>query len=142
MNGVKICATSKDDGLCLLERCVHHEHAAMKTSSPHIATSFSSPRWWVRLEKLLTELYRLGEREPAAAVATLPDSTPLGARKVLHLRQSSGVQRIHVRQGVVWLTRTPADGDLILQAGDQLELDHGWPVVMQALQDARIDFWH
>lgn len=93
------------------------------------------------MERLLSALYRLYEREPSAEVATLPDTSQLRSGRVVHLRKSSAVRRIHVRQGAVWLTRTPADGDVILQAGDKLDLDHGWPVVVQALQDSRVDLW-
>jgi len=93
------------------------------------------------VEKLLRALYHLYEREPVAAVATLPDTRQLQNRQVFHLRRAENVSHIHVRQGVVWLTRTPADGDVILQAGDRLELEHGWPIVVQALQDSRVDLW-
>lgn len=113
----------------------------MKTTHARIPLPLEAPRWWVRLEKLLAALYRLHEREPAADMATLPEASHLHSGRVLRLKRTSAVSRIHVRQGAVWLTRTPADGDVILQAGDKLELDHGWPIVMQALQDSRVDLW-
>lgn len=103
--------------------------------------SFSVSGWWGRLEKLLADLYHLYEREPERVVAPLPDKLCLATRQVIRLRKTAGVRGIHVRQGAVWLTRTPGDGDIILQAGDQLELEHGWPVVVQALQESRVDLW-
>lgn len=111
----------------------------MKATHARLSLPLEAPRWWVRLEKLLAALYRLHEREPAAAVATPPDTSHLRCGRVLRLKKTSNISRIHVRQGAVWLTRTPADGDVILRAGDKLDLDHGWPIVVQALQDSRVD---
>lgn len=114
----------------------------MKTTHARLPLPLAAPRRWARLEKLLAALYHLYEREPAAAVATLPDTRQLQNRQVLRLRKAENVSHIHVRQGAVWLTRTPADGDVILQAGDRLDLEHGFPIVVQALQDSRVDLWN
>lgn len=40
---------------------------------------------------------------------------------------------LRVTRGIVWLTTTPAGGDIILREGDRLTLDRDWPVVVQAV---------
>lgn len=110
----------------------------MNPTNPPLTAS----RWWTRLENFLAALYRLYEREPATTLATLPDTRHLQNRQVFRLNRASKVSHLHVHEGVVWLTRTPADGDVILRAGDRLDLGHGWPIVVQALQDSRVDLWN
>lgn len=114
----------------------------MKTTDSRLSLPFSAALWWARVEKMLAALYQLYEREPAAAVNPLPETRQLQNRQVFRLRKTEDVSRIQVRQGAVWLTRTPADGDVILRAGDRLDLEHGWPIVVQALQDSHVDLWH
>ncbi len=115
---------------------------AMKTTTARLSLPLSTPRWWARLEKFLAALYHLYEGKPATTLATQPKTRQLQNRQVVRLRKAKDVSRIHVRQGAVWLTRTPADGDVILRAGDRLDLGHGWPIVVQALQDSHVDVWH
>ncbi len=57
--------------------------------------------------------------------------------EMLCLEKSSGVNRLEVRQGVVWVTETPATRDVLLQAGDRFEFSGRWPVVVQALGEAQ-----
>ncbi|MGB8353833.1 MAG: DUF2917 domain-containing protein [Chthoniobacteraceae bacterium] len=57
--------------------------------------------------------------------------------EMLCLEKSSGVNRLEVRQGVVWVTETPATRDVLLQAGDRFEFSGRWPVVVQALEEAQ-----
>lgn len=42
---------------------------------------------------------------------------------------------IRATRGAVWLTTTPADGDVILRAGDSITLRGGRPVVMQGVDE-------
>ncbi|MGV3659172.1 MAG: DUF2917 domain-containing protein [Prosthecobacter sp.] len=114
----------------------------MKTTNVRLSLPLSAPRWWARMEKLLGALYQLYEREPARPAAPLPDTWHLQNRQVIRLNKASNASRLHVRRGAVWLTRTPADADVILRAGDKLDLEHGWPIIVQALQDSCVDLVH
>jgi len=53
--------------------------------------------------------------------------------ETLRLGKTSGVSGILVEEGVVWLTETSGDGDIILQAGERFEFSNRWPVVIQSL---------
>jgi hypothetical protein len=55
------------------------------------------------------------------------------------LRKCSRLRTVDVRQGVVWLTGTPAGGDVILHCGDRFDFGNQWPFVLQALEDAEIE---
>jgi hypothetical protein len=57
---------------------------------------------------------------------------------VLRLEKHSGVRRIRVARGLVWLTGTPARGDILLSAGEAMELPEQWPFVVQALEGAEL----
>lgn len=96
-------------------------------------------RVWQKVNEGLNSLYRLHERNPAVMLERRSDSAQLGARKVMRLMERSGIERIHVREGIVWLTSTPAGGDVLLRAGEQYTLKDGWPFVVEALADARVD---
>ncbi|MGA3007584.1 MAG: DUF2917 domain-containing protein [Opitutaceae bacterium] len=54
--------------------------------------------------------------------------------QVIRLGKTSGVDRIEVKHGAVWLTGTPANGDVIVSTGEHFELRDNWPFVMQALE--------
>ena len=59
----------------------------------------------------------------------------LHAGHVLRLDRQAAVAGLRVVDGAVWATTTPADGDIVLQAGDALaDLQHV-PIVIQALAD-------
>lgn len=45
---------------------------------------------------------------------------------------------ITATRGTIWLTHTPAEGDIILRTGEQLAISDGWPVVIQAITDAEV----
>lgn len=114
----------------------------MKTSTHLMWPAVSLFQWWNGVEKLMTGLYRLYEREPEAHLTAQPHKVSLADGEVLRLEKASGIQKLRVRQGRVWLTRTPADGDILLKRGDEVELDHGWPIVVQSLENhARVDVW-
>lgn len=46
--------------------------------------------------------------------------------------------RIEVLRGTIWLTGTPAEKDVVLQAGDEFRLADGEKFVIEALTDAEI----
>ena len=55
---------------------------------------------------------------------------------MLRLEKNSSVTNIEIKSGIVWLTGTPANGDVLLQDGDQFELQNNWPYVIEALEQA------
>src|SRR5690242_18153967 len=54
--------------------------------------------------------------------------------EVVKLEKSCGAARIKVKSGILWLKSTPAENDVLLQAGDTFELGDCWPYVVQALE--------
>lgn len=63
----------------------------------------------------------------------------LGRDGVIQLEEHCGARRLHVRRGTVWLTGTPANSDVLLQAGHRFRLTGQWPFVLQAIGDADIE---
>ena len=79
----------------------------------------------------------------AAMLRALPSTARTRAvrmanAEVIRLDKKSGVKSIEVIRGIVWLTGTPADGDIILQEDDRFVLSTSWPYVLQALNEAEI----
>jgi hypothetical protein len=58
----------------------------------------------------------------------------LARDEVIRLERRSGIKRIEIKTGVVWLTGTPASGDVLLRAGDVFECQKNWPYVLEALE--------
>ena len=48
------------------------------------------------------------------------------------------MSRIEVRRGVIWLTATPAEKDIVLQAVEHLCPKDGYPLVIEALTEAEV----
>jgi hypothetical protein len=68
-----------------------------------------------------------------------PISLQLARGQVHRLDAADGVREIHVLDGKVWLTTTPAEGDVILRNTDRFApTATAWPVVFEALQDATV----
>lgn len=57
---------------------------------------------------------------------------------VIRLEQKQQFKKVEVRSGVLWLTGTPADGDVILGQSQTFELQNGWPYVIEAIEAAEI----
>lgn len=85
-------------------------------------------------------LRRLPDRQESRECGNPPEprSVCLRANEVLRLEKPSRTQSLAVRSGTIWLTGTPAQGDVLLQAGDRFHLTTGWPFVLQALGDAEM----
>ncbi|HEX4265200.1 MAG TPA: DUF2917 domain-containing protein [Verrucomicrobiae bacterium] len=62
----------------------------------------------------------------------------LARDKVIRLEQRSGIKRIEIKTGVVWLTSTPAKGDILLRVGDVFECQKNWPYVIEALEHSEL----
>jgi hypothetical protein len=57
---------------------------------------------------------------------------PRGA--VIRLERRSCIKHLRVNSGLVWLTATPANGDVLLATGEMLPLKNEWPFVLEALE--------
>jgi hypothetical protein len=60
--------------------------------------------------------------------------------EVIRLERRSGIKCIKVKSGTIWLTSTPAAGDVLLGAGDGFECEKHWPYVLQALSASELSF--
>jgi hypothetical protein len=58
--------------------------------------------------------------------------------EIIRLTKNSGVCKVKTKNGIVWLTGTPADGDVVLQSGEQCELRNNWPYVLEALEEVEL----
>jgi hypothetical protein len=58
--------------------------------------------------------------------------------KVARLEKDSGVKTIETKAGVLWLTGTPADGDVLLQNAGRFDLRDRWPYIIEALEAAEL----
>ena len=47
---------------------------------------------------------------------------------------------IEVRRGLIWLTGTPAQADILLREGDQFWFSGGWPFIIEALDESEVVF--
>lgn len=70
--------------------------------------------------------------------ATKAEIIQVPREKVIRLEKSSGVKSVEVKSGIVWLTGTPANGDVLLSPGERFELRDNWPFVIQALEVAEL----
>ena len=82
--------------------------------------------------------HRLSGKVGCLPHVTEPHTVHLRGDEVIRLTKDSGFKQVDVRSGTIWLTGTPAKGDVLLQPGDQLQLARDWPFVLQALSEARI----
>jgi hypothetical protein len=74
------------------------------------------------------------------AAIPAPETRELAKDSILRLDrpQGAGAVSLEVGSGTVWLTSTPADDDILLQAGESLSLRGPWPMILQALTDAAV----
>ncbi|EDY20507.1 hypothetical protein CfE428DRAFT_1704 [Chthoniobacter flavus Ellin428] len=67
-----------------------------------------------------------------------PISLQLARGQVHRLDPADGVREIQVLDGVVWLTTTPAEGDILLRASDRFSTPNAGRIVFEALKDASV----
>ena len=84
--------------------------------------------WWLPVS---------GRRE-SAATSTIPTLVALGRNQVLTISKENPVCRIEVRRGAIWLTETPAEKDIVLQAAEYFCPAEGYPLVIEALTEAEV----
>ncbi|HTR41775.1 MAG TPA: DUF2917 domain-containing protein [Pseudomonadales bacterium] len=63
-----------------------------------------------------------------------PSVIRLPREQVIRLEKNSGIKSVKAVGGMVWLTGTPASGDVLLVPGEYFELGEHWPYVIQALE--------
>jgi hypothetical protein len=62
----------------------------------------------------------------------------LKRNEVIRLEKRARARSIEVTDGVVWLTSTPANGDIVLRQDEQFQFGGNWPYVIQALEPAEL----
>ena len=86
----------------------------------------------------LQDYYRLCGRTGFDLPNNEPRNVSLRPDEILRLTPETRISRITVVRGTVWLTGSPADGDVLLAAGENFRLEGNWPFVVQALGEATV----
>ena len=94
--------------------------------------------WYQVVSFNLASCYRSHGTAGCLVPAAEPPAVCLCSNEVIRLTEVSGFQQVEVRSGTIWLTGTPAKGDVLLRPGERFHLTHDWPFVLQAMNDARI----
>ena len=90
------------------------------------------------LEAALGTLWGLSNRTGLDLPRAQSRIVELRYNELLRIDEADGARWLEVLQGIVWITATPANGDVVLRAGDCLELADCRPFVAQALEPARL----
>lgn len=112
----------------------------MKTV-PALATSFSSGSVTARIAQTLAAMIP-GIASAVSDRNARPVSLQLARGKVHRVDQADGFREIQVLDGTLWLTTTPADGDVLLRSGERFSLSCAWPIVFEAVKDASVLLVH
>jgi hypothetical protein len=62
----------------------------------------------------------------------------LERHQVIRLERNQPFKKVEVRSGVLWLTGTPANGDILLEQSQIFEFQNAWPYVIEAIETADI----
>jgi hypothetical protein len=94
-------------------------------------------------DELLPSLFALPSTDsfPATSKRTSRARTEilhLERHQVLRLERTRQFKKLELRSGIVWLTSTPANGDVILQQSQTFEFQNAWPYVIEAIETAEI----
>ncbi|QIF04406.1 DUF2917 domain-containing protein [Roseimicrobium sp. ORNL1] len=113
----------------------------MNTSSlsaqPHrLSTRTTVEGVFHRIGQALEKLWSLSGRVSVPATTCSTEMAHLPRGMVLTLDQSDGVTGLELIQGTVWITGTPARGDVVLGPGEVYEFGNRWPYVVEALSDS------
>lgn len=87
----------------------------------------------------------MGKREGRVGVkaAVFPSGgtrIQLARDGIIRLDRESRVSGIVIEEGSVWITETPANGDVIVSQGGYVRIRGGWPVLVQAMTEAKMVF--
>ena len=93
---------------------------------------------YMSLNDWLGSYYRICGRTGFDLPTTASRTILLRANKVIRLTRESRVKHLEVRRGAVWLTGTPAQGDVLLRDGERFVMQENWPFVVQAIGNAQI----
>jgi hypothetical protein len=77
-------------------------------------------------------------RDLSGADYSVPVLVSLRRHQPVRLEKDSGLTRIEVHRGMVWLTGTPGRSDQLLSSGETVRLTEDWPFVVEALEDAEV----
>lgn len=86
----------------------------------------------------LQDYYRLCGRTGFDLPNNDPRNVFLRPDEVLRLTPENRISRITIVRGTIWLTASPANGDVLLSAGENFSLEGNWPFVVQALGEAAV----
>lgn len=89
-----------------------------------------------RIGQALEKLWTLSGRVSVPATTYSTEMAHLPRGMVLSLDQSDGVTALELARGAVWITGTPARGDVVLGPGEVYEFGNRWPYVVEALSDS------
>lgn len=95
-------------------------------------------RVYAALNNHLWSLYRICGRVQTAGLEKEPESVALRKGQVFSLTKTNRVKKIIVRHGNIWLTTTPANGDVILRPGDEFDVGYHHVIVVEALNEAEV----
>lgn len=90
------------------------------------------------LEAALGTLWGLSNRTGLDLPRAESRIVELRYNELLRIDEAEGARCLEVLQGIVWITATPAAGDVLLRAGDRFVLTDCRPFVAQALEPARL----
>jgi hypothetical protein len=71
-------------------------------------------------------------------VNTRAKTCHLERHHVIRLERNQQFKKIEVKSGGLWLTGTPADGDVLLGPSEIFEFQDDWPYVIEAIEAAEI----
>src|SRR5262249_27628965 len=98
-----------------------------------------SSGWFRRLAVRLAEVFVPAFGSSPAGATRQSFAIRLGRIGIIQLEDHCGARCLRVRRGTVWLTGTPAENAVLLQAGHRFDLTRQWPFVLQAIGDADIE---
>lgn len=78
------------------------------------------------------------QSEPAVRVVSIDRPLELKKNQVITIPGAPRIQRLEVQTGVVWLTETPHQGDVILRAAKRFSPTKKGALVIQAMEEARV----
>ena len=120
-----------------------------KTDQGRGFTARKPMAWWKRIvpalrhsiakfNQRLAALYRLEERSAFEASAFGERVVELKSGEVTNLTKQFRAIQIEVKEGVIWLTGSAGEGDIVLQRGDRFDLLGKGVFVAQALQNSAV----
>ncbi len=112
-------------------------HRNTSTLSPQVAKRMPAATGSVKA--FFTSLRRQFGIVAPCSVDLRPGAVDLPDREVIRIVEETGIRRVRVRSGLLWLTSTPSGGDVILREGEEFALTQEWPFVLEALTDSEVD---